>query len=310
MDEPKLLSSKHRQIKALRAMCEYLTEQFTNKRNNKDSTWFSKYKLDDSLAEYEVGVWLRGERHGISLVGPPIVQSRFLLTCRTYPLPQKGANAAVLAEDKRGVALYHDGRVYAGDGRDRPWMPAEQTTIGGRSYYKIEYLENANFIKKLLQYHFSRTNPNLALPPKKTVPKSRHNGSDPGPQKGGVRSQATFSAKHHPITKALERVVKDHGYEIQPCAGAHPDLLAKKGDDSILFEIKPEPTTHDLITACGQVLVYNESAKANRTYIVSKPIQWSKADGISIVMKRNRISYLPYVVNGDDHSFIGIDDIL
>lgn len=76
---------------------------------------------------------MRHDWVGISLWGPPIngsANSKNVLGFATYsPRSPIGSTAGALARDTGGIALYHDGRVFMRDGRDRPRRPEPMTKI-------------------------------------------------------------------------------------------------------------------------------------------------------------------------------------
>jgi hypothetical protein len=180
--------------------------------------------------------------------------------------------------------------------------------INGRAYHKIAYVDDDEFFDRVMEYHFSRLNPNLTKV--KDKKKIKGSGMDAGPTKGGVRSSATFTALHNPITKALCRQLESLGYVVRPCDDVSPDLLVEKSGKSVLFEVKPSASTHDLILACGQVLVYNEHANANRMVVSAKPDLSGRNQGIARIMKRFEIGFVPYKKEGEQYIFENLKHIL
>ena len=271
------------------------------------------YKGSEDFAEFGLDFWMRLDWVGIDLWGPPIDGSggqRNVLGFSTYsPNARIGTTAAALARDAKGIALYHDGRVFTRDGRARPSRAEPRTEINGRAYHKIAYVDDYNFFERVMEYHFSRLNPDLTKI--KVSRKTKGSGMDAGPTKGGARSSATFTALHNPITKALCQLVEDLGYVVRRCDDVSPDLLVEKNGKSVLFEVKPSAATHDLILACGQVLVYNEHANADRMVIVSaKPDLSGRNQGIARIMKRFDIGFVPYKKVGDRYTFENLQSIL
>jgi hypothetical protein len=96
------------------------------------------------------------------------------------------------------------------------------------------------------------------------------------------------------------------------CEGVTPDLLAEKNGKSVLFEVKPSAQTHDLILACGQVLVYNEHANADRIIIVSEKADFSQyaGKGIARVLKKFDIGFVAYQKTKDRYIFADLDRVL
>jgi hypothetical protein len=90
-----------------------------------------------------------------------------------------------------------------------------------------------------------------------------------------------------------------------------PDLLVEKNGESVLFEVKPLASTHDLILACGQVLVYNEHANADRMVIVSEKADFSRyGEGIDRVMKKFDIGFVAYKKAGKRYTFDNLEHVL
>jgi hypothetical protein len=281
-----------------------------------DNEYFLRgYKGSEDVAVFGLDFWIGFKWMGVNLWGPPLDGSddnRNVLGFATYSAESGvGQTAAVLASDKGGVALYHDGRVYARDRRARPHRDEPKIEIDGHLYYRIAYVDDDHFFDRILEYHFSRLNPDLGAGGGRKGKKGG-SGLDAGPSKGGVRSSAVFLARHNPITTALCEQVEALGYALRPCEGVTPDLLVEKNGKSALFEVKPVARTHDLILACGQVLVYNEHAKAHRMIIVSERPNLSKyaGKGIARVLKKFDIGYIAYRKTDDGYVFEGLEHIL
>lgn len=160
-----------------------------------------------------------------------------------------------------------------------------------------------------MEYHFSRLNVDLGAGGRRSGKKG--SGMDAGPATGGERSSAVFTAQHNPLTIALWKQLEALGYAQCPCDVVTPDLLVEKNGKSVLFEVKPSALSHDLMLACGQVLVYNEHAKADRMVIVSaKANRSGYGEGLARVMKKNRIGFSPYRKTDDGYIFEGLERAL
>lgn len=86
--------------------------------------------------------------------------------------------------------------------------------------------------------------------------------------KGGTRAEIVFEAKHAPIVKALRETLS-RGWKPVPAKNFAADLVCGKNGRRVLFEIKPDIGTHNLICAIGQCEVYNHDYKAHRKIIVA-----------------------------------------
>lgn len=311
---PIVINSKKQQTEIFERLHTRMKKQFTG--HEPDNEYFLRgYKGAEDLAGFGLDFWIGFKWMGINLWGPPLDGSqgnRNVLGFATYSAKSGiGKTAAILASEKGRIALYHEGRVYARDGRARPHRDEAKIEINGRLYFRIACVDDDHFFDRVLRYHFSRLNPDLRSGGGRGGNKGG-SGLDAGPPKGGVRSSAVFLAQHNPLTTALWKQVEALGYALRACEGVTPDLLVEKNGKSALFEVKPAARTHDLILACGQVLVYNEHAKADRMVIVSEKPDLSRyaGKGIARVLKKFDISYVPYRKISDGYLFEGLERIL
>jgi hypothetical protein len=312
---PIIIKPKQLQVKILQNLHDRLKKQFSRDEEIGKYNCLRGYKGPKEFTEFGLDFWLKGDWVGIDLWGPPIdgsADTKNILGFATYsPNSRIGLTAAALARDARGIALYHDGRVFTRDGRARPRRIDPMTEINGRAYHKIAYIKDGQFFDRVMKYHFSRLNPDLSAGKTATKAKVTGSGMDAGPAKGGMRSSATFTALHNPITVALYEHVKQLGYSRRTCDGVSPDLLVEKSGRSVLFEVKPSASTHDLILACGQVFVYNEHAKADRTVIISAKADFSGyGEGIARVMKRFNIGFVTYKKTDEGYTFENLKHVL
>ncbi|SCB21905.1 hypothetical protein GA0061099_100367 [Bradyrhizobium yuanmingense] len=311
---PAIIKSKKAQIEVFERLHARMKKQFTG--HEPDNKYFLRgYKGAEDLAGFGLDFWIEFKWMGVNLWGPPLDGShgnRNVLGFATYSARSGiGRTAAILARDPEGIALYHDGRVYARDGRARPHRDEPMIQINGRLYYRIAYVDDDHFFDRILEYHFSRLNVDLGAGGGRGGTKGRGTGMDAGPAAGGERSSAVFIAQHNPLTIALWKQLEALGYKKCPCDVVTPDLLVKKNARSVLFEVKPSALSHDLMLACGQVLVYNEHAKADRTVIVSAKAGVSGyGEGLARVMKKNGIAFVPYRKTNDGYIFEGLERIL
>jgi hypothetical protein len=312
---PVIITSKQTQLEIFRGLRGRMKRRFSH-HGPGDEHKLRGYKGSEDLAGFGLDFWAGDTWVGIDLWGPPIdgsAENKMVLGFSTYSSNSKiGLTAAALARDKGGVALYHNGRVFTRDGRARPYRSEPMTEINGRLYHRIAYIEDPHFFDRIVDYHFSRLNPDLRSGGARTAKKGKGSGLDAGPENGGRRSSAVFTAQHNPLTTALWEQVEAFGYVLRTCEGVTPDLLAEKNGKSVLFEVKPSARTHDLILACGQVLVYNEHANADRIIIVSEKTNFSQyaGKGIARVLKKFDIAFVVYRKTKDRYIFVDLDRIL
>ncbi|WP_316235400.1 MULTISPECIES: hypothetical protein [unclassified Bradyrhizobium] len=309
-----IIKSMQSQLEIFKALHSRTKRQFSS--HEPDNEYFLRgYKGTKERSGFGLDFWIGLKWMGINLWGPPLdgsAHNRNVLGFATYSANSGiGRTAAILAREGRRVALYHDGRVYARDGRARPHRDEPMIDIDGRLYYRIAYVDDAHFFDHVLEYHFSRLNVDLGAAASRGEKKGKSSGLDAGPAAGGERSSAVFTAQHNPLTIALWEQLEALGYAKRPCEIVSPDLLVEKNGKSVLFEVKPSPLSHDLMLACGQVLVYNEHAKADRMVIVSAKAKLSGyGEGLARVMKKNDIGFIPYRKTDDGYVFDGLARIL
>jgi hypothetical protein len=115
-----------------------------------------------------------------------------------------------------------------------------------------------------------------------------------GPQTGGERSAATWSAKHSPWVKEIGSLLDKLGWKDkvngQPW---QPDLLRGLPgcDKRILVEVKPDCSTHNVITAIGQVTCYS-SDMDNVVKVIAVPGSNLLPYHITNVLKSYKIKIL------------------
>ncbi len=303
------IKSKVSQREALTQLLGTLKPRFAKHEDYGTVVILRNYIGASGFSDFNLRLWMHWDWVGLQLEGASSTGGeKNLLGFATYSPKSKGSlTAAAFATDKQGTALYHDSRVFTRDGRDRPWLPSPMTNISGHRYHKIAYINDPSFLERVVEYHNSRFNSYLG----KTSDQKTRKGFDPGTSHGGTRSEATFTARQSPIAHELLRKLKALGYKIRDCKIAAPDILVEKGKTSVLFEVKPWATTHDLILACGQVLIYNEHASASRLVVVSEKRKATRfSEGIDRFMKRHEIYFLPYEKEGNRYLFKNLRDIL
>jgi hypothetical protein len=311
---PAIVKSKQSQVEIFRQLHARMKRRFARHAISHANN-LRGYEGSDDFAPFGLDFWTGIKWIGIDLWGPPIdgsPDSRRVLGFATYsPNSRTGLTAAALARDAQGIALYHDGRVFTRDGRARPYRNEPMTDVNGRLYHRIGYVDDDHFFDRLMEYHFSRLNSNLGSNKNRVQKKAKGSGMDAGPASGGVRSSAVFTAHHNPLTIALGERLEGLGYVPRTCDGVTPDLLVEKNGKSVLFEVKPSALTHDLILACGQVLVYNEHADADRKVIVSAKANLSGyGSGIARVLKKFDIGFVVYRKTWKGYVFDGLERVL
>jgi hypothetical protein len=85
-----------------------------------------------------------------------------------------------------------------------------------------------------------------------------------GPTGGGTRSPAIWEARHSPLVQEISHILRNDlkwtSLNGQPWA---PDILLKSPitDRVLLVEVKPENSSHNIITAIGQIICYRSKFK-------------------------------------------------
>lgn len=299
----------HREIVSLlKGVGERLSEQFKSISLKGDLTYFDGFKLSERYTGYGLKISTGPKRHwnGLELFGPDLSGSderRNLLGFYVRsPNTGVGRTASLIAVEKQESSLFHTGKVYTRDGRGRPFS-RKIVEIDDRQLYFVSRLNDRRFFEKIVDFHLSRLNDDLARNALNS-PTNLNKGFDPGVSLGGTRRMATFEARHHPIAIALKEQLERLGYRLASCDTVTPDLLVKKKSAQFLFEIKPEARPHDLMLACGQVLVYGFHLKADRRFIVSKELKKEKL-GLAIAkfLEEQGIKYIPYIKDAGQVKF-------
>jgi hypothetical protein len=157
---PTLIKSKQAQRKILGALYKLLKKRFSENFERGAYDCLRKYKGHKEFADFGLDFWMRHDWVGISIWGPSIgiteVEKNVLGFATYSQKSQAGTTAAAFARDERGIALYHDGRVFAPDRRARPRLHKPMTEIKGHEYYKIAYVDDIQFFEYVMEYHFSR----------------------------------------------------------------------------------------------------------------------------------------------------------
>lgn len=109
---------------------------------------------------------------------------------------------------------------------------------------------------------------------RRTAPKKQTSANAGlGPTGGGTRSPAVWEARHSPLTKEIIDILEGY-FKCTPREGSpwKPDILMKspKTDQTFLVEVKPDSSSHNVITAIGQILCYRSKLK-NVTSIIAAP---------------------------------------
>jgi len=93
-----------------------------------------------------------------------------------------------------------------------------------------------------------------------------------GPTSGGQRSAATWKARHSPLVLEIGAILRD--LQWTRCDGNpwNPDIVVKSPNSNhvMLFEVKPDISTHNIITAIGQIICYRSPFK-NVAGIIAAP---------------------------------------
>lgn len=130
-----VIKTKKKQTEIFERLHDRMKRQFTG--HDPDNEYCLRgYKGREDIIGFGLDVWIGFKWMGINLWGPPLDGSqgnKNVLGFATYSAKSGiGKTAAVLAHEGRQVALYHDGRVYARDGRARPHRDEPMVEINGR----------------------------------------------------------------------------------------------------------------------------------------------------------------------------------
>lgn len=83
--------------------------------------------------------------------------------------------------------------------------------------------------------------------------------NDFGPDGGGIRSEATWSARQRPLALMLVSELSHLGWRETDGCGWKPDILMRDSKGRcVLIEVKPDFGLHNALTALGQVLCYRQ----------------------------------------------------
>ncbi|HWK95927.1 MAG TPA: hypothetical protein VNR39_10925 [Pseudolabrys sp.] len=134
---------------------------------------------------------------------------------------------------------------------EQPGIPEKQNP---KKIWKILESEGPNYLDRLgvfLGYEDSKTK-NLRR--KRPSPTEDH-----GPTGGGIRSSALWEARHNPLAKSISETLR-RDFKYIPCDGLpwKPDILLRSSTTGkiLLVEVKPNSSSHNIITAVGQTLCY------------------------------------------------------
>jgi hypothetical protein len=94
-----------------------------------------------------------------------------------------------------------------------------------------------------------------------------------GPTGGGTRSSAIWEGRHSPLVKEISEILRNE-IKCIPCDGSpwSPDIVLTFPTTrrTLLVEVKPDSTSHNIITAIGQIICYR-SKFTNVTSIIAAP---------------------------------------
>lgn len=307
----RVLDLEKDQRNALEKMLKLMETKFNLRKDKKHNIALSNYKNNKALDAFSIEFGFGGYL-GLYLMGPgmsPTGRDQSLLQFvvrREYKTSRSNPTAILLEQNDR-IQLYHSGRVFNGDHRPRPTM-SKTYQIHGHDYYKIGNIDDDNLFEKIMNFHISRFNSQNGY---NNASLGDRVGFNPGAVLGGIRSEATFDAKHHPITTALKNAITKLGFKEDSCKIVRPDLLVEKNGKKILFEVKPFSSSHELILALGQLLVYNQVVKADKLYLVSDGMFGSTKFALLIrnFLPVHDIRYLSYYMNENGIYFTDLEKI-
>jgi hypothetical protein len=123
-------------------------------------------------------------------------------------------------------------------------------------------------------------------------------GINRGQRTGGKRSGATWEARHYPLVTRLQQALSAE-WKVQRCGGWQPDLLVmnRRTKKTVLFEVKPNSSTHNIITALGQSLAYNVDAKADKLVIAVPNSGKLLENKLRIVLGNHEVDFVDMDLN-------------
>ena len=111
-------------------------------------------------------------------------------------------------------------------------------------------------------------------------------GVGPGPSGGGIKKTIVWEARSYYLVKDLEKYLKTFGWK-EATSVWWTDVLMEKIGGRVLIEVKPEATTHNLITAIGQIICYRSPFDdENNTFCIIAS-KGKPADELADVMKKH-----------------------
>jgi hypothetical protein len=131
-------------------------------------------------------------------------------------------------------------------------------------------------------------------PLKKKKKGKKRSGEDAGPSNGGTRSEATWEARHSPLVKEIKlAVLNTERWSLHQSSDWKPDIIfkSKSSNRILLIEVKPDSSTHNIITAVGQVICYRSSLK-EYTSIIAAPGMLLLSKKLCNVMRDSKIKSL------------------
>jgi hypothetical protein len=258
--------------------------------------------ISDEFAGLAVNIWDKEDYTGLVIFDEDSPETQLL-----FNLGGSRNNAAGFAYIDEDTWLLHTGRVF----RERARPNWDDTIeIGRRSFFRIARVSDPHLLKKVFQFHLSRKEePFSPLPPRTA---SERKAIDTGPFQGGVRVEVVFEAQHSGIVSALLSYVEKGGWEICESVGeCKPDLVVRRGQRKVLFEVKSDASTHSLICAAGQCQIYNLDHRADRKIVVSLASPDEAAGWIVEALRELGIELVfASQKNSDDFDFTFDDDEL
>ncbi|WP_038590821.1 hypothetical protein [Neorhizobium galegae] len=98
---------------------------------------------------------------------------------------------------------------------------------------------------------------------------------DYGPLVEHSRTGCEVIPKHHPVAKAAERYLLEHGFELLVAKGCRPDFFAQRDRRKTVVEVKPNVNQQSIATAIGQLLMYRLITSSDEMLLIvpeSEPV--------------------------------------
>ena len=136
-------------------------------------------------------------------------------------------------------------------------------------------------------------------------------GKDKGASQPFSRSGHSTDPQHAKIVEALAKALRNIGFELDSIdSSVSADLVARRGMQTVLFEIKPDNSPCAFYGAIGQLLVYNRTLKVTRCFVVAPGYPESNADIFEQVLREMGAELIEVQLQNRDYVFPNLDKAL